>query len=492
MRDHHADTADYVRGELEARSRNDPVFFGRYFGHAQTWANPLRHQRHVVRRMARGVVAAAMAQPKRTAELTALLRPLALEMVTGIAPRVALNRLAVAFDEFAVERLPLPAAWRWMRFLRAHARVVHLTQLEWIRHRKSRPALLPGLDRLPIERLVPDTVIGVHALEEHGGRPFRWTEPVALFRLAPSEDEHELRIETGGIRGDPLSSVIGVVADGHVLPRERLASDDEGTLLCGCRRLGRPPPETGWLWSVLRWPRRARDRPTDDSWACQFCRSRSTSCSAGHDGSTSSGASKSFSIHAEYKFSVVRFHASLTGQTRFPVACGRGGSLRCTAISRVIVLHSADAPSRVSFACHVPAAGAATSANQKYGGPPCRSRDLAATFPSGAIRESSPSSGFSAAKTTRKGAPFHGAIGEKRTASSAASSQVPDGPLASASTTEKRETKNTPAISNNAIAAAAANWRAGNNRAPGVPRPQLNNIVKAFGWKNPATRWLSG
>ena len=97
-----------------------------------------------------------------------------------------------------------------------------------------------------------------------------------------------------------------------------------------------------------------------------------------------------------------------------------------TAISRVIVLHSAGARSRASVARHVPAAGDATSANQKYGGPPCRSRDLAATLPSGAISESSPSSGFSAAKMTRRGAPFHGATGEGRTASSAASSQVPD------------------------------------------------------------------
>ena len=93
-------------------------------------------------------------------------------------------------------------------------------------------------------------------------------------------------------------------------------------------------------------------------------------------------------------------------------------------MSRVIVLHSAGAPSRTSFACHVPAAGDATSANQKYGGPPCRSRDLAATFPSGAISESSPSSGFSAAKMTRKGAPFHGAIGEASMASPGSSWQV--------------------------------------------------------------------
>ena len=43
--------------------------------------------------------------------------------------------------------------------------------------------------------------------------------------------------------------------------------------------------------------------------------SRSTSCSAGHDSDASSGASKSFSIHAEYKFSVARFQVLRTGQT---------------------------------------------------------------------------------------------------------------------------------------------------------------------------------
>ena len=44
-------------------------------------------------------------------------------------------------------------------------------------------------------------------------------------------------------------------------------------------------------------------------------RSRSPTCSAGHDSSTSSGASKSFSIHAEYKFSVARFQVLRRGQT---------------------------------------------------------------------------------------------------------------------------------------------------------------------------------
>ena len=124
-------------------------------------------------------------------------------------------------------------------------------------------------------------------------------------------------------------------------------------------------------------------------------------------------------------------------------------------MSYVSVLHSAGARSRASLACHVPAAGVPTSAYQKYGGPPRRSCDFAATLPSGAISESSPSSGFSAAKTTRKGAPFQGArMGEGRTAKSAASSQLP-GAAARESPAEGARTNNAPAVSNNAFAAAS-------------------------------------
>ena len=121
---------------------------------------------------------------------------------------------------------------------------------------------------------------------------------------------------------------------------------------------------------------------------------------------------------------MARFQEVRNGQTAPGIAAGGGAGASRTTMSRVIVPQ----PGAASAACHVPAAGEATSANQKYGGPPWRSRDLAATLPSGAISESSPSSGFSAAKMTRNGAPFHGAIGADRTAISAApSSQVPDG-----------------------------------------------------------------
>jgi hypothetical protein len=169
-----------------------------------------------------------------------------------------------------------------------------------------------------------------------------------------------------------------------------------------------------------------------------------------------------------------RFQAVRTGQTLPCVALGRAGWLAATAISRLIVPHRVDA----SSIRQAPAEGEATSASQKYGGPPCRSFDFAATLPSGAISESSPSSGFSAAKMTRRGAPFHGAIGEGRTAISAASSQAPPAPCACAPTVERRMTGHAPAISHNAVAA-AANRCIENNRAP-VSAPDRLSIGKLW------------
>ena len=130
----------------------------------------------------------------------------------------------------------------------------------------------------------------------------------------------------------------------------------------------------------------------------------------------------------------------------------------------MIVGHSPPAPSRTSAARHLPAAGEATSANQKYGGPPCRSRDLTAIVPSGARSESSPLTGISAAMSTRNGAPVHGATGEGRTATSA--SQPPDRRWARASTPEQSTMENVPVTSNAAVTAPAASCRGWNNGAP--------------------------
>src|SRR5215468_4319236 len=87
-------------------------------------------------------------------------------------------------------------------------------------------------------------------------------------------------------------------------------------------------------------------------------------------------------------------------------------------------------------------------------------------LPSGAVSRISPSRDFSAANTTRKGAPLHGAIGEAKNANSAASSQAPGEPWARESIPEQRTKKNAPAINDTPALGATTNWRPGNNCAP--------------------------
>jgi hypothetical protein len=51
-----------------------------------------------------------------------------------------------------------------------------------------------------------------------------------MIRIAPRQNPCELRLETGGIRGDPLASLIAVVIAGRALPGKYCTSDDRGTL----------------------------------------------------------------------------------------------------------------------------------------------------------------------------------------------------------------------------------------------------------------------
>jgi hypothetical protein len=109
--------------------------------------------------------------------------------------------------------------------------VVYVTQLEWIRGQRKSLAALAAADRLPVEQLGPDMIVGMHAFEARGGRRFRWTEPVVLLRLASADADYEVRFDTGNLRGNPLDYVICVCAGGRRLPRTMLASEGDGTLI---------------------------------------------------------------------------------------------------------------------------------------------------------------------------------------------------------------------------------------------------------------------
>ena len=83
-------------------------------------------------------------------------------------------------------------------------------------------------------------------------------------------------------------------------------------------------------------------------------------------------------VQAEKRFSLARFQVLRKGQVLPAAEPGPPGLSGRTLISRVIGPQPAPACWGVSVACQEPAAGALISVNQKYGGPPWRSREVAA------------------------------------------------------------------------------------------------------------------
>jgi hypothetical protein len=231
VRDHHGHSADFVRGEFRFRAEQDPEFCERYFGLPAEWGRRLGYRREVARVVARSLVAAAagaVARGSRDAGwlLAELGRRLPVA-TAGAQPHIARDRLGITAVEQLIERTPLPDDRLLPWLVRGHARTQRLTRLRWIRDHVGPPS--PPVRRTgtwSAEVLDGAELVGVHGLERHDGRPFRWTEPVALLRLAPPPGEHVVTIDTGALRGSPLDYVHGVYAGGRPVGREAIEAVD--------------------------------------------------------------------------------------------------------------------------------------------------------------------------------------------------------------------------------------------------------------------------
>ncbi len=226
--EHHEHTEDFARGECVARSRRDPVFCERYFGWAPLWANRMRYRPEVARPLVRALAAAAAHAVARRREQAPWI---AGELIgrlpaaaAGIRPRMSLERAAVARNE----RLAMRAPGRDRRrrsMVRAHAEVVRLAQLRWIRaHAEAPAAARCDGERCAVEHL-DGALAGVHALEHDGERWWRWTEPVCNLRIDARAEGGVLAIDTGGRRGPPLDYVAGVYVGARRIRNRRLRQD---------------------------------------------------------------------------------------------------------------------------------------------------------------------------------------------------------------------------------------------------------------------------
>lgn len=230
MSPHHEDTADYARGEADARAANGPVFFEKYFGPSPLQEGSLSPRR--ARAAISNLVRAALRRPGRAVSLlrssltflpAALLEPLSRARLLA-----ALTRL----DEHAVMYAPMPRLMLRKRFLLAHRRVVRVEQLRWSARNPStalRNSQAPG--RLPIDEIDQQTIVGAHAIEYLDGAPFRWTHPAFLLRC-PFAGPLVITLETRGLRGRIDPSAVLVVAGGRIVEDKAIDAGETSNFDC--------------------------------------------------------------------------------------------------------------------------------------------------------------------------------------------------------------------------------------------------------------------
>jgi hypothetical protein len=231
IEEHHGHSADYVIGECEARTTLPPVFAEHYFGYRPLiWnrrAMETRSARHSAALLVRELIRSVS---RRRSDARWLLNSLAgrlPEAIAGIGPRRRLAALAFRWSELTAKSRWIPRGRRYRAYLRAQDRVTELAQLRWIE--EGTEGAPQGLGPGPhlVESIGEGTMVGLHGLELHSHRRFRWSEPVLTLRV--SSPDGPLRIDTGRLRGSPLSCVTAAFLGSRRLRDDELR--DEGGVL---------------------------------------------------------------------------------------------------------------------------------------------------------------------------------------------------------------------------------------------------------------------
>jgi hypothetical protein len=215
LQEHHRHSADYARGECEARLSLDPAFAERYFGHQHLVWNRHGLDPAVARRRCGIVARQALRRPREARPLVGEIRSQVLSAFAGPRAELALTRWRLAWAERVAAARSVPRERRYGTFLKAQELAARRGQLEWIEGRGADGGARVGPGLSEIEEVGEGALIGVHGLEQENGRSFRWSEPVLTARLDGAAERRELRIDSGGLRGSPSGCLTAAYAGGR-------------------------------------------------------------------------------------------------------------------------------------------------------------------------------------------------------------------------------------------------------------------------------------
>jgi hypothetical protein len=229
---------NYTEGEIAYLATNDPEYCQRYFGHVPEWLERYGHSAREGRAMSRRVWQALRTRLRSLddRQCRESIRILAAELVRQHRGRA----LPIGF-RLAAARLAVTAAcarfgfWWFNKPRRARALqdacngMVRHTRLKCAhRHtlKGERPSIRPTADRgrktaVDPGRLDDACLVGFHASESYQGDPFRWTEPVAVFRLDLPPATLQVTIDTRSLRGAACDGLAACFWNDHEIPHRQ-------------------------------------------------------------------------------------------------------------------------------------------------------------------------------------------------------------------------------------------------------------------------------
>lgn len=214
---HHDDTADYVRGEANARAANDATFFERYFGNSPLQNDRINLSSPRARRVILNALLASVREPRSVSRLWRPVVALLPAALLGLSFRAHVLATLTRLDELLLMNRGIPESLLWKRFLAAHRRVVRTEQLRWLaRHPAAALKIRNGDGRWQVQEIDQQAIVGTHAIEFHEETAFRWTLPVVVLRFSFS-GPITVTLETRGLRGRVDPSDIVIMAAGRLV-----------------------------------------------------------------------------------------------------------------------------------------------------------------------------------------------------------------------------------------------------------------------------------
>jgi hypothetical protein len=220
----------FIQGECLFREREDPDFCERYFQMLPEWSERFFTSRRQSLAAAWQTARTLGGGPWRLRNLGGL-AALARELCGRLTLALTGPRLLMLSPLLALAAARFRCAW-WRKderrqlqaFVDVWSRLTRYHRVRYLVQQTGEESLIAGTDcrRYDMAEVSQRSLAGFHTRETAGDKTFRWSGPLALWRLCVSPGNYQVALDTGSLRGAECSFPFGLFWNGRRIARNSI------------------------------------------------------------------------------------------------------------------------------------------------------------------------------------------------------------------------------------------------------------------------------